>query len=462
MTLEGVSFGCPFSLPLERDPFGNALRKGHGRALMHVRRHGAAGLEDLVVDACVHDKTFDPQCEGDRAPWMLEIIDASGLEAIVCEKVPSALSAEPGTQSLWDADHMCRLAVALARRGHGNARSAIYSAFRKSADSADLIGAEEIIELDGADGLLFVSEQIGVWLAEDPEIKVSDYPLLCYDERHGTGSAERLLRSAKDQSNRIAVYLAHIRGKLDGTSDTADQGREDTYFKPDMVRFGVHGKSRWDRIGTMSPDDVVRDIEAGAPGMGKYAYSGWGKHASQDALQEIANRMFRESDPGRLARFLGVFQHRPLPDFDARLLDFVGHPDRDVHWVTTFVLANHRHPEVRALAIDCVRAGRHNKRELLLFRNNYQPGDWTVIREGLRWPSDKNEVHWTLSDLLEVFEANEVEEALEPLTLIYEHSPCTNCRRRALKSLHRMGRAPDWLLEECCFDADDGIRDIVT
>jgi hypothetical protein len=130
--------------------------------------------------------------------------------------------------------------------------------------------------------------------------------------------------------------------------------------------------------------------------------------------------------------------------------------------VTTFVLANHRHPEVRALAIDCVRAGRHNKRELLLFRNNYQPGDWTVIREGLRWPSDKNEVHWTLSDLLEVFEANEVEEALEPLTLIYEHSPCTNCRRRALKSLHRMGRAPDWLLEECCFDADDGIRDIVT
>ena len=71
----------PFSLPLDREQFRAASKKGHGRALMHVSRYGASGVEDVIVDACVHDKTFDPQCEWGRAEWMLRIVGAAGMSA---------------------------------------------------------------------------------------------------------------------------------------------------------------------------------------------------------------------------------------------------------------------------------------------------------------------------------------------------------------------------------------------
>jgi hypothetical protein len=150
-----------------------------------------------------------------------------------------------------------------------------------------------------------------------------------------------------------------------------------------------------------------------------------------------------------------------MPDFDPRLLQFAEHQDRDVRWVATFVLAHHRHPDVRNLALDRVKAGRHNERELTLFRNNYELGDWQLIWESLCWPDLESELHWVLSDLSDVFEANPCEESHEPQLVVYEHSPCTNCRRRAVKALLDTGRAPGWLVDECRFDANREIRKVV-
>ena len=448
----------PFQLPLTREEFRLALRTGQGRALMHVTRHGASDVGDLIVDACLHDKTFDPQCEGNRTPWMIEIMDAASLEDAVCKTLVETLSADTSGESFWDTNHLCRLAMTFAHRGHSAARSALYHALRKNDDSADLIAAEEIIELDGADGLLFVSERIGEWLAADSRLAVGDSPLLWYDEHHGDGSAKRVLTSACKRNDRIAAYLTHIQSKHDDTCGGAGPSKGSRYVKPDILRFGVRGPSRLQKVNSMSSDELIRLIEAGAPGFGKYALSGWGRRATEDALRVVADRMFRESNPDRLARFLGVFQGRPLPDFDPRLLRFAEHPDHDVRWVTIFVLAQHQHSDVRTLALDRVKAGRHNERELKLFCRNLKRGDWSLIWDSLRWPDDENELHWMLDDLLEVFEDGPAEESHEALLLVYEHSPCTNCRGRAVKALRKRKRVPDWLSEECSFDADEEIR----
>ena len=71
---------APFRLPLNDAQFRRALQAGHGRALMHVVRHGVGQSLEAVVDACIHNRAYDAQCEGDRARWMLEIIDAGHVE----------------------------------------------------------------------------------------------------------------------------------------------------------------------------------------------------------------------------------------------------------------------------------------------------------------------------------------------------------------------------------------------
>ncbi len=57
---------------LSREEFEAALQRGHGRAFLHVRAYGLQNVADLLLDACLHDKAYDPQCEDSRAKWLLE------------------------------------------------------------------------------------------------------------------------------------------------------------------------------------------------------------------------------------------------------------------------------------------------------------------------------------------------------------------------------------------------------
>ena len=41
---------------LTREEFGDAIAKGLGRAMLHVRRHGLGEMADLVLDACLPEE----------------------------------------------------------------------------------------------------------------------------------------------------------------------------------------------------------------------------------------------------------------------------------------------------------------------------------------------------------------------------------------------------------------------
>ena len=83
---------------------------------MHVRKHGLGDIEDSIVDACLYDRAYDPQCEEERADWLMEIVAASGNEARLAEALIPQLDAP--TKRYYDATLRCQIACALAQRGH--------------------------------------------------------------------------------------------------------------------------------------------------------------------------------------------------------------------------------------------------------------------------------------------------------------------------------------------------------
>lgn len=438
---------CPYTLPLGPEQFAVALRSGHGRAVQHVLAYGATGFDDLIVNACLHNQAYDAQCEGSRAAWMLQIAEAAGLEKRVAREVAAALRAGANDDGIWDVSQCTRLALYFAERGEGDARSALYAACGKTSDGADLVAAHEIIGLDGADGLLFVAERLGERLVKSPESQIDDFPIRWYDEQHGKGAARRILAAAAAQHAHVSAYLRHIedaRGKLRGRRRRIDNIPK-SWFEEPRKRPSIH---------SMSADDVLRDIDAGAPGKAKFFYRSWGMRTSESALQAIAARLFQETNPDRLARLLAVFMARPFPLFDARTVRFADHADRDVRWAAYAALANHAHPDVRKLALDRLNAERFEERELMLFKLNLRPGDWALIRHSLEWPADTERLHSLLSDVQDVFGLAPSEEAVEPLLLVYERTPCAICRHCAVNALDRSGRVPPWVAEECRYDVD--------
>ena len=171
--------------------------------------------------------------------------------------------------------------------------------------------------------------------------------------------------------------------------------------------------------------------------------------------------MTRQSHPDRLCKYLRVFGRRALPDFDARLLAYAEHADREVRCLANRALSRVAHPQVRRLAVERLSAGKVSEDELGLLRSNYELGDAALIEPLLRAPEDTDELHALTLDLVGLFEAHTVAESASAMAFVYEESPCSNCRSRAAGVLADSGQLAPWLREECRDDCSEATRALV-
>lgn len=451
----------PFEIPLTPAQFASAPHKGQGRALLHVRAVGCADTEDAIVDACLHDRAYDPQCEDERTPWLMEILEASGTAARIAQRLIPVL--DQVTERFWDAAQRCRIARELALRGHAEARTRLYACLRKWPDSADILAAEDIIKLDGADGLVHTAEYFGKLIQEEPGFGVDDGPLHWYDEGRDAGSARRVLDSASAHSPSVASYLHHL--------DERDRGRQNSgaapisgggYLSLDNVQFNTSGaRPHISRMQRISPAQVVHEIETEDPQENQFWFTSWGFEASEESLTEVFDAMTAQSEPGRLCKYLRVFGRRAMQVFDPAMLRYAEHDSPEVRKLAHKALSNYAHPEVRRLAIERLLAGRVLENELELLNKNYQPGDAVAIERALQVPGDRDQLHWMVFDLVEVFRSNPLAELSNVMLFVYEESPCSNCRCRAVKGLVDTSMAPAWLLAEGQNDSSEDIREYV-
>ena len=429
----------PFRLPLTRDQFCTALADGRGRVLLHAQRQGATGFDDLILAACLHNQAYDAQCEGSRSAWLVEIMETAGVLEALAPRILQGWD-DVDADDYWSQTQLCELAVAFARRGADAFRDRLYAAFRRREHGADLVAADQIVELDGADGLLFVAEHAGQWLLDDPE-DWYDVPMAYFDHLHGEGAADRILCAAAEQNPAIRAYFD------DELADRADASASGPRFDPQ----------------TWSADDVIAEIRGTDPAANRhrFRYRWWGRQASEPELCQVAQAMFAEQDSRRVYLYLYVFQYCGLPELDPRLLMLAESEAEEVRWAAIRVLANHADPTVRQLAVERLRAGRTGDSELRLLRHNYQPGDWNWLRGAVQLPDDRDDLHDVTMDLLDVFEAHEAPETGDALLAVYEHTPCSCCREQAVKALLGRTQLPDWVRDECRFDANEGIRQLV-
>ncbi|RJP41608.1 MAG: hypothetical protein C4547_01570 [Phycisphaerales bacterium] len=460
----------PYTLPLTIEQFEAALRTGHGRAWQHAVDCGVADRLDAVVYACMHNLAYDAQCEGDRADWMLALVEAAGVTNLVTPLLLQAGNEPPDQdEGFWHAVQRCRVMLELAKRGEDAARALLYQSFRPNGETMDLIGCAEILELDGADGLIFVCQKLGQWIAQDASRLVDDQPLWKFDERAQPGVAARLLKSVRWNDPDIARYLDAVSAQSDFNTSTANTDLEPgaapsrprrLYKNLDSFRFDdAIADQRMQAIESRSADDVIDWVRA-APeeAIGGWLRS-WGRRAPEQYLMKVADALADETHPPRLCKFLLVFQRRAIPIVTDALLRLAEHPTPDVRWLLNYVLSHVADPRVRELALRCLTPERMLESSLLLFRSNLKPGDAETIERALFLPDDPEGRHGIILDLLKLFEKQFSPESARLMLFAYEHSPCGNCRVRATKVLAEIGAVPEWLAEECRFDAMEELRE---
>ena len=428
---------------LNNEEFKAALAKGQGRALQEVRARGSLPDRGAVLDACIHNRAHDPQVEGNRARWMVEMLDAAGQAKSIWPEIRAAFVT---TTDTWDLDQLCDFALIFAQREYPGSREAIYDFVRNQPiASATWLGEEQIVRLDGIEGFLWVVTQ---GLARD---ELEDlwwvYGNLLYaaDEICGAEAVDAAVAVAAKSDpkfEQFGVALRDYRQHRDCAASAASTTSRDKFL-------------------AITAEQIIGKIKAGDPDANRFWLRRWGRHAPDESLPPVAEAMFAERDPERLVRYLSVFSGRALPAFDPRLLGFSEHPESEVRCRALAALKMYSEDTVRALALDRLGNGEVADGVLALLTRNYRPGDHLLIEAALRPMENVGELHWLIMDVLDIFEKNRTPDCIEALVFAYEQTPCSNCRLLAVEIMLDQDVFPDRYLEECVFDANEDIRDIV-
>jgi hypothetical protein len=93
--------------------------------------------------------------------------------------------------------------------------------------------------------------------------------------------------------------------------------------------------------------------------------------------------------------------------------------------------------------------------------SNYQEGDFRRIEQSLKITGDTDELHDVGMAVRHLLAVNCPPDAGKSLEFLYENGPCSLCRGEFVEKLIALESIPDWMREECLYDADPDTRKLV-
>jgi hypothetical protein len=186
----------------------------------------------------------------------------------------------------------------------------------------------------------------------------------------------------------------------------------------------------------------------------------WGQRAGDAELRQAANDLL--AAPVKFQeRLLLLFDKRDFPGGHAPLLPFLDAPEHLLRLRAANALSRFCHPVLRARALELLAHGDTLEYGLALLVGNYAPGDYAMLAARLREPLDDEALHAFGFRVHEMFARNPAPEAAELLLSLYEQGPCAQCREKFVADLIALDALPSHLVEECRFDANEGVRALV-
>jgi hypothetical protein len=421
---------------VDRDRFARALHQGLGRPILYARSHDVSAFRDAIMHACVHSCALDPQSEGTRAAYMLEVLHTLPDRQLYCEAVVKAL---PGCGDDWDAVQRFHFAARLAAEGDDQAKRAMYESFHPGPRMGESI-AVDFLAMDGLDGMLFAAEKIGALLEIEPDALDLGYLLSQSIDTCGEQETLRALREAGQRNPRIEAYRL---------AAEAERRRE----------IGRLGSREIDRIKRLGYEQLKTEL----PAMKRYRLPMWGEHASDDDLYRAAEGLTSAQSTANQLAHLRIFESRRFPLDPSVLLGLAGSEQAQVALAATKALGRITHPSVRELAFRLVSdrsAGRRNAIELLV--SNSQPADHDAALGWFESEDDPDVRHSMGMDLVDFWDRHPDEDSIVRMLLaLYEDGPCSFCREGVVRRLIERGALSDDMRAECAWDANEEIRQLV-
>ena len=169
--------------------FFNSLKRGTGEAYLLVENNPKIDFSNHVIKGAMNIYAYDGQCEGNRAQYIFDIISISKQKDKIRKAVLKGLATEQN--DTWNLTHLFALAKLYAEQNDIEAKQAIYDRFlNHPVEHSDWVGAYEILELDGLNGLFYVAEKFGKYIERNPDDLQDDWIIKHFQEENKNGQAK--------------------------------------------------------------------------------------------------------------------------------------------------------------------------------------------------------------------------------------------------------------------------------
>ena len=415
------------------DEFRRLTHNGHGRAIVYAAEHDVECFRESIVDLCLHCRAYDPQIDGTHAVYALSLLDQMPAREDYYKMVLEAL---PDAGDDYDAVHRFHIAVCLAMNGDKHARRALYTHYNPGPKHGVHI-ALDFVDMDGLDGLRFVAAKLGgMMLAGIPALDVG-WLVSHSRERLGETSIQTALSGQATTDPRIAVFRGAVERSLQELGQPCAQyicsgSANYAELKPRLMEF--------------KPGQLQR----------------WGKFASAAELESAAHGLDESGDLDDTLHHLWIFGDRSFPIEPAKLIELVDSRDLKLARGAAAALVNVNHPGVRDLAKNLIREQRPIRDFAVgMLASNYDAGDHETVLEWFEEEEDI-EVQHGMDVLMFWKQHPDPISEIRMLNLLYDRTPCTQCREDAVERLIELGALTEQMRVECSFDSSDEIRGLVS
>ncbi|MGD0999683.1 MAG: hypothetical protein ABSA67_03190 [Candidatus Brocadiia bacterium] len=412
--------------------FRDALAKGLGRAVEHVRSQPARSVRGDLLYACLHNLRYDYWFEEGRDDWLMELINLTGdAEFYRCRIVRALAKA----RKRKDVDQLFVLAALFAGRGDAESRQAVYERFDRFEPQLNWMRYKAVVLADGMRGLEHIVERVGEYARLGHEVRD---PAAAYEVariRFGVRRVRAALRKWAARSQNARAYMELVLPKV--------QSR------------------RWSPLRKVPPTaTLVRKI-MGEPVDHRYI-GVLHAHGTKEQIADFYRQILREKYLDRVWRGLKFFSSwPPLPWLEPALFRWARSRRRRLRSVAINALASVQAPEVREFALGALQDKRLSWRwnALRLLQWNFVRGDGRWLEPLLRSVRDRNTIHEITVALRDIAKGKRYRDLRSCFIWGYEQTPCSFCRRCLVETLIERGCAPRWLLGECLSDFNDDTRE---
>lgn len=415
-----------------KQQFLNSLKRGTGEAYLILKSNPTIDFSDLIIIGATTNFAYDQQCEGSRANYIYRLIQKSKQKDKIVKAVLKKL--EKRKKDYYGLEQMCDLAVRFYKSGNREAKTSLYNRFEKNnLEGYEFCGQDQIIELDGLNGLLKVAEIVGVNLYKDHEDWEDSWRVDAFQKRNKSISVYEELEKASQSNKYINAYyksiLEHKR--------TISKRRKFTKFSYELIKEKID-QNKFRYISAERANDL-----------------------SDEEINKLANDFLIENDRQRLALYLRFFNKRKFPFGYEPIFKLACRKNPRNSRLVSYAMEALKYfsaNEIRQYALDKCRTEKNPSDYLNLLVANYKKGDANILTEIANRSDNYDYIHSIVFGLIDIYTTNPTTECKEPLEAIYKKMNCGIHRKDIIKIMLDNNILSDKIFKEMEFDSNDEVR----